>query len=130
MNFNRTRTLTLLLFGTISSRSVHAFQGIYKKSYAAAFSMRMSSSTSGHANVKTKTEKDLEKFLKGESRNLYQIIDIREPDELRVASLSGADIINLPLSTAGEWSNKVLNGELLSSEKPTLCLVIYMLFAF
>jgi rhodanese-related sulfurtransferase len=61
-------------------------------------------------------------ILKGDSRSLYQIIDVREVDELAVASIKGADIINLPLGSAAEWSPKVEQGKLLDASKPTICL--------
>jgi rhodanese-related sulfurtransferase len=55
-------------------------------------------------------------------RATYQIIDVREANELEVARIAGDDIIHLPLSEADAWSGKVANGSLLDSEKPTLCL--------
>ena len=57
-----------------------------------------------------------------DTRRLYQIVDVREPNELATASIEGADIINLPLSTAGEWSDDVKDGTILDKSKPTLCL--------
>ena len=57
-----------------------------------------------------------------DTRRLYQIVDVREPNELAAASIEGADIINLPLSTAGEWSDDVKDGKILDKSKPTLCL--------
>ena len=63
------------------------------------------------------------KILKDEStRSLYQIIDVREVNELDVAAIPGADIINLPLSTSNDWAPKIGSGELLDKSKPTLCL--------
>ena len=53
---------------------------------------------------------------------MYQIVDVREPNELSTSSIEGADIINLPLSTAGEWSDDVKDGTILDKSKPTLCL--------
>lgn len=57
-----------------------------------------------------------------DARSLYQIIDVREPNELEVAQLTGKDIINLPLSSANEWSQKIADGTLLDASKPTLCM--------
>ena len=57
-----------------------------------------------------------------DTRRLYQIVDVREPNELAAASIEGVDIINLPLSTAGEWSDDVKDGKILDKSKPTLCL--------
>lgn len=57
-----------------------------------------------------------------DSRRLYQIIDVREPNELQVASIKGADIINLPLSTAPQWSSEIIAGKLLDKSKPTICM--------
>jgi rhodanese-related sulfurtransferase len=38
-----------------------------------------------------------------------------------LASIKGQDIINLPLSAAGDWTVKIERGEFLDSEKPTIC---------
>eukprot|EP00600_Ochromonadales_sp_CCMP1393_P004670 CAMPEP_0174957474 /NCGR_PEP_ID=MMETSP0004_2-20121128/2091_1 /TAXON_ID=420556 /ORGANISM="Ochromonas sp., Strain CCMP1393" /LENGTH=181 /DNA_ID=CAMNT_0016205585 /DNA_START=18 /DNA_END=563 /DNA_ORIENTATION=+ len=59
-------------------------------------------------------------ILQGNERNKYQIIDVRETDELKQSALSGDDIIHLPLSEAEQWSKKVLDGDLLDATKPTL----------
>lgn len=53
---------------------------------------------------------------------MYQIVDVREPHELEVASINGSDIINLPLGDAASWAPKVEGGELLDPKKPTLVL--------
>ena len=53
---------------------------------------------------------------------MYQIVDVREPNELAAASIEGVDIINLPLRTAGEWYDDVKDGKILDKSKPTLCL--------
>lgn len=61
-------------------------------------------------------------IIKGDSRSMYQIIDVREVDELAVASIKGSDIINLPLGSAAEWSPKVEQGQILDATKPAICL--------
>ena len=55
-------------------------------------------------------------------RRLYQIIDVREVNELQVSSIQGADIINLPLSRANEYTQDILDGKILDKSKPTICL--------
>ena len=57
-----------------------------------------------------------------DSRGLYQIIDVREAGELAASKIQGGDIIHLPLSTAGEWTQDIQTGKLLDSSKPVLCL--------
>lgn len=57
-----------------------------------------------------------------DARQKYQIVDVREPNELDLSCIPGDDIVNLPLSTAGTWSRQVADGDLLDSTKPTLCL--------
>ena len=57
-----------------------------------------------------------------DTRRLYQIVDVREPNELQAASIKGADIINLPLSTAPKWTSEVTDGDILDKSKPTICL--------
>ena len=57
-----------------------------------------------------------------DSRGLYQIIDVREAGELAASIIQGDDIIHLPLSTAGEWTQDIQTGKRLDSSKPVLCL--------
>ena len=66
---------------------------------------------------------DFDKILKGENRELYQIIDVREVNEIQTVSLKDKNVINLPLSTAGQWTTDVTSGKLLNSDKPAICLV-------
>lgn len=54
-------------------------------------------------------------------RGEYQIVDVREPNELEAMSIPGADIINLPISAAETWTKQVLDGQLLDRSKPLLC---------
>jgi hypothetical protein len=67
---------------------------------------------------------DVQKFSKilNENRSSFQILDVREPNELDVVKLPFSDVINLPLSTAGEWSGKIETGMMLDPTKPTICL--------
>jgi rhodanese-related sulfurtransferase len=53
-------------------------------------------------------------------RSTYQIVDVREPHELEIASIKGDDIINLPLSKAEEWSRDVT--KVLDNSAPVICL--------
>lgn len=59
-------------------------------------------------------------------RKEYQIIDVREPDELLVSAIPGDDIINLPLSSASEWTRQIADGDILDKSMPTLCLCRYV----
>lgn len=72
--------------------------------------------------IKNMSVADFNKILAGSERLKYQIIDVREKDELQAVALSGDDILNLPLSEASIWSQRVLDGELLDKQKPLLCL--------
>jgi hypothetical protein len=84
----------------------------------------LKSSSSNTANtVKNMSPQDFDKILKGESRELYQIIDVREVNEIQTVSLKDKNVINLPLSTAGQWTTDVTSGKLLNSDKPAICLV-------
>lgn len=47
---------------------------------------------------------------------------MREANELQMVSLSGEDVVNLPLQNAGEWCPHVETGVMLDADKPTLCL--------
>jgi len=71
-------------------------------------------------SVKNMNVKQFNDILKSDARNVYQIIDVREKDELAIASIQGNDIMNLALQDAGSWSPKVENGSLLDSAKPTV----------
>lgn len=84
-------------------------------------SLKMSTS-SPPTKIINLTPKQLDEIFKSDLRSNYQIIDVRESDELQVASFAGNDIIHLPLSTASEWSTKIMNKELLDSTKPTICM--------
>ena len=79
-------------------------------------------STSSPPKILNLTPLQLDEIFKSELRSNYQFVDVRESDELQVASFAGNDIIHLPLSTANEWTTKILNKELLDSTKPTICL--------
>lgn len=51
----------------------------------------------------------------------YQIIDVREPNELTLAKYP-TEVINLPLTQIAEWGEKVKKGDILDKNKPTICL--------
>ncbi len=70
--------------------------------------------------VKNMNVKQFNDVLKSDARNIYQIIDVREKDELEIASIKGTDIMNLALQDAGSWSPKIENGTLLDNSKPTI----------
>lgn len=75
--------------------------------------------------MSTMKRMDAQKFdqiLKSNSRYNYQIVDVREKLELDAAQIPGDDVIHLPLSDANAWSQEILEGKILDSAKPTLCL--------
>ena len=72
--------------------------------------------------IKIMSVQDFGVILKGPTRTKYQIIDVREKDELLSMAIEGKDVLNLPLSDVANWSTKVLKGDLLDKNKPTLCL--------
>lgn len=77
--------------------------------------------SSGPSQVKRMNVVEFDKILKNkEERPKYQIVDVREKDELALARIQGNDIVNLPLRDIDNWKNKVINGDLLESTKPTL----------
>lgn len=83
---------------------------------------RMLSATSLPATVKDMLPQELGKILNSQSRHQYQIIDVREANELQMVSLPDKNVIHLPLSTAGTWSTEILQGKILDSAKHTICL--------
>jgi len=76
------------------------------------------------AQVQSMSAAQLGAILKGDAtiKSNYQIIDVREEDELKTCSIKDDAIINLPLGDAGAWSPKVEAGTLLDASKPTICL--------
>ncbi len=95
------------------------------------FSRRILSGTSRHVNVKrmitTVKSMEVQEFAtiikEPNFHKTYQVIDVREPDELAIANC-GPEIINLPLSASNIWSSDIKLGkyEILDGNKPTLCL--------
>lgn len=83
---------------------------------------RWMSSTSASPVVKRMGVAELGKILSSTHREQYQIVDVREKDELQEIALNGDDIVNLPLSDAGNWTTQVLDGNILDAKKPTLCI--------
>jgi rhodanese-related sulfurtransferase len=77
---------------------------------------------SHHAVVKQLTPQEFSIILKSVDREKYQIIDVREKNELGMAKLADKKVINLPLGSASEWTTKVENGELLNKTAPTIVL--------
>ena len=52
----------------------------------------------------------------------YQLIDVREPDELLRADIKGTKFLNLPLSQFPQWGPKIMAGDLLKKDKKTVVL--------
>ena len=60
------------------------------------------------STVQRMSVSDFDLVLKdAERRRAYQIVDVREPNELGLCHIPGEDILNLPLSAAGTWSQQV-----------------------
>lgn len=74
------------------------------------------------AKVQRMNVQKFDQILKSNARFSFQIIDVREKIEVDTVSIPGNDIIHLPLSNATDWSQDVLTGKILDSEKPALCL--------
>ena len=64
--------------------------------------------------------KELNKILKDDSSEKPFIVDVREDDEIAIASFSFS-VLHLPLSKAANWSAKI--GELLPKDQPIVCLL-------
>eukprot|EP01039_Chlorochromonas_danica_P007417 gene7414-8203_t len=65
---------------------------------------------------------ELKRIITSDAKNLYQIVDVREKNELTTVALPVEGVIHLPLSESDTWANQILNGEVLNSEKPTICI--------
>lgn len=78
------------------------------KSTSSKSTVLFSSSGSSAPSVGNMKATELANILRdADVRSTYQIIDVREAEELEMVSLKGDDIINLSLGTAGDWSPKV-----------------------
>lgn len=70
---------------------------------------------------------DAEQFFKiisdTDLRKKYQIIDVREPNELELSSIPDKNVINLPLSQSGTWAQEIVlgNDKTLDSDLPSIC---------
>ena len=74
------------------------------------------------AVVQTMTVERLQEIIKANEINQYQLVDVREENELDLAKLKIEGVVNLPLSLAGQWTQQIIRGEILDLEKPVLCL--------
>jgi len=80
------------------------------------------SHSGGRRIIHNMTVKQLHGILTGDTAQSYQVVDVREDDEVRSVSLPFQDIHYLPLSQSKVWIPKIMNGELLDKNMPTLCL--------
>lgn len=55
-------------------------------------------------------------------RGQFQVVDVRESDELKTVSLPDKQVIHMALSQSGVWAEKVITGDLLDKTKPTICI--------
>ena len=67
--------------------------------------------------------KELSNILNDASlRSQYQIVDVRESDELRIAALPDKEVLHLPLSESNVWAEEIIEGKSsLNKEKATIC---------
>ena len=71
--------------------------------------------------VKNLSPTEFRDIIKSDSKLKYQIVDVREDNELAVAKYP-TEVIHLSMSTANEWNEKIKNGDILKKNKPTICL--------
>jgi rhodanese-related sulfurtransferase len=109
------------MFSSVS-RSRLVSLGSFVTTARPATCRKFSGSSKLQSIVKSMSPEDFHSILTSADRSRYQIIDVREQEELVEMSISGNDIIHLPLSNMDKWSKKVLRNELLDSDKTTLCL--------
>lgn len=74
------------------------------------------------AEIKIITPVDFEKLLQTSDRLNYQIVDVREENELQIAKFPGSDILNFPLSQVNHIGEEIKEGKLLDRSKPTICI--------
>eukprot|EP01040_Poterioochromonas_malhamensis_P003582 gene3582-3827_t len=78
--------------------------------------------STGISEVKLITPKEFQSLLQSSERSNYQLVDVREENELQVAKFDGTDIINLPLSQIEQIGQEIKQGKLLDLNKPTICI--------
>ncbi len=64
---------------------------------------------------------ELENIITSDLKDNYQIVDVREPNELEMVSLPECGVVNLPLGTSEDWAPQVAEGKMLDKTKPTIC---------
>lgn len=108
--------MSSLIFSRIVKRTIP-----WRTMSSAARSMSSGASSPAVLNM---TSAELFKILQNdESRTAYQIVDVREPHELQVASLPYAGVIRLPLSQSNTWAGPLLENRssILDPTKATVC---------
>ena len=116
------RIVSQLSVGPVRAIQAKKFRSTGRSATSVDRSGGGSGSGSGSGMVRRMNVQDFHHILSGEGRQFYQIVDVREKDELDIASIPGKDVIHLPLSEAASWTNKIANGDFLDSDKPVLCL--------
>lgn len=86
------------------------------------FGIRMFTNTNSAHVVKSMSVSTLHSIIKSNEIHKYQFVDVREEDELKLAHIKTEDVINLPLSLAGQWTQQIIRGEVLDIEKPVICM--------
>jgi hypothetical protein len=87
-------------------------------------------------SVQTMTVNQYSKILNSNARGKYQIVDVREPDELNSFNVQDNDIMNLPISQSWKWGTDIARHQHpLDPVKPVICvvsccLIFFLLFSF
>jgi rhodanese-related sulfurtransferase len=74
-------------------------------------------------SVQRMTVNQYSKILNSNLRNNYQIVDVREPDELKAVNVSDQNILNLPISQSWKWGGDIARHKTLDPVKPVICVV-------
>lgn len=72
--------------------------------------------------VKLINVQEFHTLLQSLDRGNYQLIDVREENELEIAKFPGDDIKNIPLSQLEQYSNDIKQEKLFDRLKPTICI--------
>ncbi len=112
MIFNPLFSVFIMLYGVRS----------FRVGYQATRRLCVFAMATSPGAIKNVLVKDLASILKSDTRSLYQIIDVREGNELQIAALPDKDVIHLPLSQSNKWGSEISTGKMLDSEKPTICI--------
>jgi hypothetical protein len=91
--------------------------------------MTMRTMTRRLYSVQMMTVGQYSRILNSKQRENYQIVDVREPDELKAVNVNDQNILNLPISESWKWGGDIARHKTLDPEKPVICVVSVLILS-